>query len=555
MKELKGISLFILALIFSFALMFAFIELPGFIDATLQEKVGFPGFDQGIDEFNAYKSDLFIDSLYLRWIGYASLTLIFTFIVLGFVTKKSGWAWVGAFALFLPVFGQFALSMFFLAGLGILRVGWLPFMDISFNILQLGNIIYLPYWILMWVGGLFNWNAHQFISYFFMAVGGLLFVWGVLVWLQTRFGGSKIASNTIYKFSRHPQYVGWLVWSYGLMLFSLNINNMKKSWSISSSLPWLLAVMIIIGICLIEEIRMKEENGEEYENYKKSTPFLLPIPRWLKNILNFPVRLLIKKDTPSTKTEAAGVTLFYTIILVLLSLFCVDFGTVEQDQLISGPIDLKHQIELVVKEIKITERRNIHKHFNRLKNLGSISIKPLIDLLSDPNPVVREFAAITLGDMKANAAMEYLITLLNDKEARVRNNAAISLGKLRSEKALAPLIYKLNESTEPGIRNFIYSALGEIGSEKAWSTLLSGTKDSIWFVKNSAINALCEIDSEEAAEIIKNSLHDENANVRRNSVYLILKYKIKSLKEEVRFLFEDEDFETRFYSKIISERL
>lgn len=56
-------------------------------------------------------------------------------------------------------------------------------------------------------------------------------------------------------------------------------------------------------------------------------------------------------------------------------------------------------------------------------------------------------------------------------------------------------------------------------------------------------------------DIIRNSLHDKNANARRNSVYLILKYKIKSLTENVRTLLDDEDFETRFYSKIILDRL
>ena len=168
MKNLKGTGLFLLAIIFSIALMFAFIELPRLIDSMLQTKVGFPGFDQGADEFNAYKSDLFVNALYLRWIGYGSLALIVAFIIIGFVTKKSGWAYAGAFALFLPVFGQFALSMFFLAGLGILRVVWLPFMDVSFNVLQLGNIIFLPYDILIWLAGLFNWDAHNFLAYFFM---------------------------------------------------------------------------------------------------------------------------------------------------------------------------------------------------------------------------------------------------------------------------------------------------------------------------------------------------------------------------------------------------
>lgn len=551
MRDLNNISLFVLALIFSFALMFAFIELPVLVDSFLQKEIGFPGFDQGISEFDAYKSELFIDTLYLRWIGYASLLLIAGLIVIGFATKKSGWAWAGAFALFLPVFGQFALSMFFLAGLGFLRVGWLPFMDISFNVLQLGNIIYLPYELLMWLAGLINWNAHSFISYFFMSAGAFLFVWGVLVWLQTRFGGKGVASSAVYKFSRHPQYAGWLIWSYGLMLFSSDINIMKKTWSVSPSLPWLLAAMVIIGICLLEEIKMKEENGERYENYRKKTPFLIPLPKQLNTIITVPVKLLIKKDSPSTKLEAVSVISFYTVILILLSLFWVDFGTTKPKQKLITSFNPQQQIDSLIKEIKITQRRYQHKHFNGLKSFGDVSIPYLIRLLSDPNPVIREFSVDALGDMKADTAAGYIMQLLNDDNARVRNSAIYSLGKMKSEKALEPLIEKLKESPGPGMRSFIYQALGGIGSEKAVNALLTGTNDSVWFVKNSAINALCETDIDKAREIIKKSFNDENPLIRRNSVYLILKHKIKSLKQDVSMLQNDEDFETRFYSKII----
>ena len=555
MKNLKGTGLFLLAIIFSIALMFAFIELPRLIDSMLQTKVGFPGFDQGADEFNAYKSDLFVNALYLRWIGYGSLALIVAFIIIGFVTKKSGWAYAGAFALFLPVFGQFALSMFFLAGLGILRVVWLPFMDVSFNVLQLGNIIFLPYDILIWLAGLFNWDAHNFLAYFFMATGAFLFVWGVLIWLQTRFGGKGVAANAIYKFSRHPQYLGWIIWSYGMVLFSFHINNMKISWSVSSSLPWLLATMVIVGICLIEEIKMKERNGEEYEKYRAKTPFLFPVPKWIRTIINAPMQLLLRKDNPATKSEAAGVTSFYTVILILLSLFWVDLGTEKPQQVLISSANTQHQIDSLITEIRNTPRRYLHKHFNSLKNMGDVSVKPLINLLYDPDPVLREFSANALGELKADTATVHIIRLIDDSNFRVRNSAIYALGKMESEKSLEPLISVLSKPTGPGQRHFIYSALGGIGSEKAIDVLIKGTEDSVWFVKNSAINAICKINIDKASRFVERSLKDNDTRVRRSSVYLILKYKIKNLKEAVKTLLNDEDFETRFYSKIILERL
>jgi hypothetical protein len=231
-QKLKDILLLSLAIVFSIALMFAFVELPRLLDHFIQEDIGSPGFDHGSSDLNAYKTDLFIDSLYLRWIGYGSLLLVGVFIVLGYVTRKTAFAWAGAFVLFLPVFGQFALSMFFLAGLGILRVGWFPFMDISLKVLEMGNVIYIPYWILMWVGRQFDWYAHYFISYFFMITGSLIFVWAVLLWLRARSSENPVASSRLYRFSRHPQYLGWIIWSYGLLLFSALENQMKKSWSI-----------------------------------------------------------------------------------------------------------------------------------------------------------------------------------------------------------------------------------------------------------------------------------------------------------------------------------
>ena len=79
-NKIKDIGLLIIAIVFSVALMFAFIELPRWLDAMLQQNIGFPGFDQGAGEDAAYKSEIYIDALFLRWIGYGSLILVILFI-------------------------------------------------------------------------------------------------------------------------------------------------------------------------------------------------------------------------------------------------------------------------------------------------------------------------------------------------------------------------------------------------------------------------------------------------------------------------------------------
>lgn len=259
--------------------MFAFIELPQLINSFLEQSIGFPGFDQGGGETAAFKTEIFINALYLRWIGYISIIIICLFILLGFITKKSTWAWAGAIIMFLPVFSQFAISMFFLSGLGVLRTGWLPFIESGFPILELGKVIYAPYWLLIWFFELFNWYAKDAISWLFMFTGSFLFAWSVFLWFKSRFESRGVATNWIYKFSRHPQYLGWILWSYGLMIYSSTVNNMKKSWGDSTSFPWLIATMIIIAICMIEELTMSNKYGNEYDDYRKKTPFLFPLPK------------------------------------------------------------------------------------------------------------------------------------------------------------------------------------------------------------------------------------------------------------------------------------
>jgi hypothetical protein len=72
---LNNAGLLLLAIVFSTGLIFAFIELPRLLDASLQQNLGFPQFDHGLGDVNALKTEMFIQGLHLRWIGYGSLLL------------------------------------------------------------------------------------------------------------------------------------------------------------------------------------------------------------------------------------------------------------------------------------------------------------------------------------------------------------------------------------------------------------------------------------------------------------------------------------------------
>lgn len=552
--NLKNLVLVFLSLIFSIGLMFAFIELPVLLNNFIESNFGFPGFDQGSSEMNSYKSNIFIGEFYLRWIGYISLGVIIVLIIIGFTTKKSGWAFLGAFALFLPVFGQFALSMFFLAGLSILRVSWLPFMDMSFNALSLGNIIYLPYDLLMSFFRLFNWNAHMFLSYLFMGSGSFLFIWGVLVWMQTKFSSTVVASQKIYKFSRHPQYLGWILWSYGLVLYTNPLNLMKKTWSVSSSLPWLLSTMIIIGICLLEEIKMKKEGGNSYDKYRKTTPFLLPLPKWIKAIINFPARLVIKNEFAEKKSEVVKIISIYTIIFAAISFLRIDF----QD---NNPSRVQAQylspqaIDSLVNVIHSSTRRTFNKQFDELGMIGDKSIPVLIELLNDESNDIREFAALSLGRLKAKEAIAQLCNLTKTGTRRVVSSSIYALGQMATQDAEFHLISLANDSSYSRMNASIWDALSNYKSPEIEDILVKGLDDDSWIKRSAALRSIYNYNKEIAVKYIIQKLSDDHPRVKGDALNLILISKPIEAIPAIKQLLNDEDFEVRFYAKQVLKQM
>lgn len=546
---LKNSLLFLLALIFSVALMFAFTELPRLLDRLLQNNIGFPGFDQGLGIENAQMSEMYISALHLRLIGYLSLSLVAGLIVLGFLTRKTGYAWAGALIVFLPVFGQFALSMFFLAGLGILRTGWLPFLEISDQVLNLGQVAFLPFRVLMWFFGLFGWYAKDFLAWFFMGSGAFLFTWGVLVWLQARFGTEGVATSRIYRISRHPQYLGWIIWSYGVVIFSSDINQMKKSWGFSGSLSWLLMAMIIVGICMLEEIRMKKTYGKAYEDYRDITPFLFPLPSWLVSAVKAPYRWITRRPDPEKKRDVAWFITIYTILFMCLSMFWVDFGDkdITDRYNVLEPADAVDSILLKIGET--AQRREVAGYFDELVSLGEVSADALIGMLQDQRPFNREFAAAGLGELVSVAAVPALTGALNDPEGRVRNEAVRSLGKIGSENSVDALLECLIRDSLQIAEWNVFSALGYIGSERSWDALAEGINNPAWYARNSALDAMFRINPARSAGHVHAALYDEHPSVRRKAVYLLMEAGSAESIPLLEQVLEDKDFETRFFAK------
>ncbi len=607
-KFIHGLLLTLLAIVFTIGLTFSSVELPRLVDSFLHQKLNFPNIGTGSGGDSEFKTDLYFEYYHLRLIGYCCFALIIILIVIGFIKDKSGLSSAGAIVLFLPVFGQYALTMFFLGGLGFMRLIWLPFLDVSFDVFRLGDIVTLPYRLILDITSLVGVSIATELPYVITGIGLLIFMLGTLTWFYSKIQKKGVADFWVYRISRHPQYLGWILWSYGVMFFQGP--NIKKMFGISNSLPWLLVTMIIIGVAMFEELKMRREREEEYESYCRRTPFLIPLPRFVSKIFSLPLRFIFKKDHFERKREIVSVLAFYTVLCIVLSAFYGGLIPIQNEQLSEKDVE---KLAMVVKEsgnwgekrvaarslaeigepaveslIGLLKDEDYHvRWYTQMygKSQSERIVQQLINMLHDEERNVRRAAAGSLGGTESEQAVQPLIEALQDQERGIAISAARSLGHIGSQKAITPLIEALH-SENRGIAGAAAEALGRIGdqeavapliecleeqencpynevgwalrklgSERTLDAFIAGLKDETWWRRGANASALGETKSEKAIEPLIDALKDENEQVRRSIVLALMEIESEKAVQALTESLMDEDFEVRIYAKEALKRI
>jgi len=604
-KLSHGVLLTLLAVIFTIGLTFGSVELPRLADKLLDKNIDFLDVATGQNEITDYKTELFLSHYNIRLIGYISLGLILILIIAGFVLEKQGLVSAGAIVLFLPVFGHFAATMFFLGGLAFLRFLWLPFLDISFDIMRLGDIILLPYRWLIDGGALIDIRLWKVLPFIITGLGLFIFLLGVLAWMYGRMRNKPVTDFWIYRISRHPQYLGWIIWSYGILF--LPGANMKRYVDVPNSLPWLLATMVIIGVALMEERKMKRDHGDSYESFRHRTPFLFPLPRFIRKIFSLPLRILFKKEYPDRKREIVTVIAFYTLLCVLLSAFSSGLIHFKRKDSIESEQHIGKLVHTIRTTINRAEMRNaarsladiggsavdslivLIKHENVFirwycadvmgRTKSEKVVQPLLKLMDDPDQNVRRVAVSSLGETGLKQVVPSLIKVYLDQEKGVGSDAARALGKLGSSDAIPHLIKGLKnkdrntarwsswalgeigakEAVKPLIvyleqENCDYyqvgTALQKLGSEKAADAYIAGLNDeNDWWIQTACITALGELKSEKGIQALINALKGENDRIRRAAVLALSGYKSDKVVAALQEIIHDEDWEVRLYAQ------
>lgn len=536
----------VVAAVFSLGLTFASVELPRLLDNAIQHHMEHPSVDSHGSPEQRFRTELFIKHYHLRTIGYACFATVILLIILGFATRRHGLASLGAVAIFLPVFGQFALTMFYLAGLGLLNLTWLPMLDISLDIMRLGDVVNLPVYVLNALGRMLGTNLQTPFSLILMGTGLLLFMLGVLAWMQARFKGKSVADFWLYRFSRHPQYLGWIIWSYGFMICPLNRPNMKRAWGIDGSLAWLLATMIIIAVCLLEEIRMKRDHGTEYTIFQHKTPFLFPMPRWLRRLFSWPGRKLFGPTFPKCKRDVLTVVGLYTLVLVLLSYPAQQLRPGLQHQVAATRLAGQHTDAELVKLAAQSHARYRDRYFQAISMHTDTARDTFTKMLHHEHGGLREGGIRYLSRMPDPPEAEF-IRLLDDPVSGVQWTAVAALGELACTAATEPII-RLLEQGDRHLTAPCVGALGNMKNPQARNALLQQMGHEDHWVRTVLAGTLANYPDPESRKAILALLGDEHEWVRRSAALALLKLEDPLTKDALQKALDDPDWEVRLYA-------
>jgi HEAT repeat protein len=138
-------------------------------------------------------------------------------------------------------------------------------------------------------------------------------------------------------------------------------------------------------------------------------------------------------------------------------------------------------------------------------------VTPLIKLIEDQNLMVRDEAAVALSRINSEKAIQPLLELLKNKNSHIREEVVWILGELRVKTVVEPLIQALSD-TDMGWMAAV--SLGKIGDESAVEPLITYINSDNIEARRSAAWALVRIRSEASVEPLVEALTDEDGEVR-----------------------------------------
>jgi len=258
---------------------------------------------------NLFNSQEGIDLYYLpeslKIISYSIIFLLLLSIIIGLLFSKKGFLSLASIVFFLPGLSTFFLAMSSLYGITFLLIIWSPLIGNDFSVMESANIIFLP----LYPFSIIN-LSERILNLFIYFLGFWFFLTGTITYIYSKIKKIDVIDFGIYKYIRHPQYVGWIFIMYAIVINMASLGDVIRGTPVFyASLPFSISALVILALAWIEEKQLMDKYGATYISYMKRSYFLFPFPK----VFITPHDIIFMKGK-------FGIKIFSIIVLYLLVL-------------------------------------------------------------------------------------------------------------------------------------------------------------------------------------------------------------------------------------------
>jgi hypothetical protein len=313
--------------------------------------------------------------------------------------------------------------------------------------------------------------------------------------------------------------------------------------------------MVIIGVAMLEELHMSRRHPEAYAPYRRSAPFLLPLPAFVGRLVAIPLRILFKRDRPERRREVVFVISFYTALLMAASVLLYGGGI----RSLAGRV-LPYQWQMasvnqLVNEIRQeTNPRRKWSLMDQLAQSGDAAIEPMLRLLKDGTPELRVLTAERVAGMRSDRILPALLAALTDPVGDVRYRALRGLSGVCNRECVA-LVVPLLDDREAHIRIEAMRLLADLGSPAMMdlaTTLLASPQK---WQRAAAADALGALGSSDTVSVLAVKRDDSEPAVRQSVVIALLRSGSPEARAALEAASQDPDWEVRVYAAEALKRI
>ncbi|KXA97093.1 hypothetical protein AKJ38_01975 [candidate division MSBL1 archaeon SCGC-AAA259I14] len=111
--------------------------------------------------------------------------------------------------------------------------------------------------------------------------GFIIFLVGLVSLIR---GRGKIVKTKFYSLVRHPQYLGFIIMTWGISIMSLQhvrVAGWYVRWGwgyLPLPIGWLLMALSYVLLACWEEWYLTKKHSREYQEYRQKVPFMFPLP-------------------------------------------------------------------------------------------------------------------------------------------------------------------------------------------------------------------------------------------------------------------------------------